>query len=304
MRKLALWGGQAALVAIVAWYLWSKLGPAWQQFSAAQLDLTIKPLWIGAAALTIFATYAVLIEAWRRVLLGWAQRIDYVPAVRIWCLSNLARVVPGRVWSVAGMAMMARGAGVEMWAAVGSAVVIQALAVATGVLVGAVLAPEAQTPVTVGVAVALAAAAMSPFVWPTLGNRLIGMVKPGFHLKPVARGPLINGAITTLVSWLSYGTALWLLAHGIFQTTTLTLDVAVGGFAVAYVLGLVAVFTPGGLVVREAVLTGILTPAVGASQALALALASRVLTTLTEGGSGLLALALRPRSKETVHEPS
>src|SRR5690242_16647352 len=147
MRKALLWGGQVALIAVVAWYCWSRIGPAWQEFSATSLNLVVRPVWIGAAVVTVLLTYGILIEAWRRVLVGWGQRIAYAPALRIWCLSNLARVIPGRVWSVAGMAMMARTTGVEAWAAIGSAIVIQALNVGTGVAIGAALTPQAQTPV-------------------------------------------------------------------------------------------------------------------------------------------------------------
>jgi hypothetical protein len=294
MRKALLWIGQAALFGVVAWYFWHALGPALQQFSTVQLNVAVEPGWIALAALTVLATYSVLIEAWRRVLVGWGQKLGYAQATRIWCLSNLARFIPGRVWSIAGMAMLAQAAGVQGWAAAGSAVVIQALAIGTGVVVAAGLAPDAQTPLGLTISVSLAAAALVPFVWPKLGERMIRLIRPTAEWRPVAGTALLSGGLTTLASWLTYGGALWLLARGLFPGTTLSLGVAVGGFAAAYVLGLVAIFTPGGLIVREMVLSGVLAPSLGPEQALVLALASRILVTLTEGGAGLAVLLIRP----------
>lgn len=298
MRRALLWGGQIVFIAVVGWFFWKTLGKTLEDFSSVRLDFTFHPWWIAASALTILLTYGVLIEAWRRVLVGWGQHLDYWPATRIWCLSNLARFIPGRVWSFAGMAMLARQQGVEIWAATGSAVVIQALNVATGVFVGAVLTPAAQTPVTIAIGIALAAAALTPFVWPQLGNRLLNFVKPGFHLKPVAMQALVLGAAITLAAWFSYGAAFWMLGRGLFSNSALTYGDATGGFAAASVLGFVALFTPGGLGVREMVLSTVLTPAMGAGQALALAVGSRVVTTMTEAGSGLLGFGLKPASKE------
>jgi hypothetical protein len=110
--------------------------------------------------------------------------------------------------------------------------------------------------------------------------------------------PLVHasqGAALTLAAWLTYGTAFWLLAAGLGVDAGLDLWTAVGVFALGYILGLAAVFAPGGIVVREAAFVALLTPVVGSGAALALSLASRVQLTLTEAGAALLALAVERR---------
>ena len=57
-----------------------------------------------------------------------------------------------------------------------------------------------------------------------------------------------------------------------------------------YVLGLLALFAPGGVGVREVVLIGLLTPALGAGGAVALSVASRIVLTLTEVAAPLVVL--------------
>ena len=50
-------------------------------------------------------------------------------------MSSLGKYLPGKVWAVAGMALMAQRAGIAPWAATGSAVVLQVLAIGTGAAV-------------------------------------------------------------------------------------------------------------------------------------------------------------------------
>ena len=66
---------------------------------------------------------------------AWGQRLEGWTAARIWTVSSLGKYLPGKVWAIAGMAMMAREAGVAPWAATGSAVILQMLAIGTGAAV-------------------------------------------------------------------------------------------------------------------------------------------------------------------------
>jgi uncharacterized membrane protein YbhN (UPF0104 family) len=75
---------------------------------------------------------------------------------------------------------------------------------------------------------------------------------------------------------------------------------ATGGFAAAYVLGYVALIAPGGIGVREMVLSTLLAPVMGAGPSVVLTLASRILVTITEAGTGLLAFGLKPAPKESA----
>ena len=84
------------------------------------------------AMLTVWAMYALLIAGWRAMLTAWGQRLDPWTAARIWTVSSLGKYLPGKVWAVAGMAVMAQRAGVGAGPATESAVVLQVLAIDTG----------------------------------------------------------------------------------------------------------------------------------------------------------------------------
>ena len=315
-RKILLWLGQLVLAVLVLGFVGRSIVSNWGELSSLDVTLHPKPLWIVMAAVTVWITYALLIEAWRRILLGWNQSLRFDQAVPIWCLSNLGRYLPGKVWSIAGLAVLAQRVGVAGWAAAGSALAMQALAVGTGALVVAIWAPTAAaptieassaarllSPVLLVISALVAFAAVAALAWKPLANIVARVAGPKFELRPLPASTALIAASVTLASWLAYGVAFWLLAHGLFDAGQLTLQVSIGVFAAGYIVGLLALFAPGGVGMRELVFIALLGPLMRYDVALALAVASRLLLTGTEIGAALVALALN-RKKEVVGEPS
>src|SRR5215208_2091215 len=114
----------------------------WQSLRAQPVDWELSAGWIAISVLVVFASYALLIEAWRRVVLSMGERLPFFTAARIWFLASLGKYVPGKVWAVAGAAVLARRAGVDPSAAVAGALVLQALALGSGAVVVALTARQ------------------------------------------------------------------------------------------------------------------------------------------------------------------
>jgi len=100
-----------------------------------------------------------------------------------------------------------------------------------------------------------------------------------------------------MLSWVTYGVAFWLLARGLGLAGALPVATAAGVFALGYILGLLALFAPGGVGVREVVIIGLLTPTLGAGGAVALSVASRALLTLCEAVAPLGVLLITGKTK-------
>ncbi|MFP5372546.1 MAG: UPF0104 family protein, partial [Actinomycetes bacterium] len=84
------------------------------------------------------------------------------------------------------------------------------------------------------------------------------------------------------LAWTLFGVHFYLLGVGAGGGLTPTLTDAIGSFALAMTAGLLAVASPSGLGVREAVLVASLSPFGGVGTALGVALASRLLLTLAD----------------------
>jgi uncharacterized membrane protein YbhN (UPF0104 family) len=296
-RKAWLWSVQAVAAGLVALFLGRALVRHWGEFRAIDLRLELRPGWLALSTVAVLATYVLQVASWRTVLRGWGQPLALTSAARIWCLANLGRYVPGKVWSVAGLVVLAQRAGVATWAATASTVAVQALGVGTAVALVAAAAPGAVSPLRLGVAAAAALGMLGVLAWPAAVRRLASVIPAAAAWHPLPPSSALRGAALTLAGWVTYGLAFWLLSRGVGVAPGLELRAAAGVFALGYILGLAALFAPGGVLVREAAFVALLTPLVGSGSALALTLASRVQLTLTEAAAALAALAVERSSQ-------
>src|SRR6059058_3714663 len=224
MRKGWWWSAQVAVAAVVALMVWRAVAKNWTEFRSLHVTLAPKAGWLALSVLAVFVTYAIQIESWRRILAGWAQRLGYGRAARIWLLVNLGRYVPGKVWSVAGLVVLAQRAGVESWAAGASAFAIQAIGLGSAVAVVAAATPSTAPPLRLVAAGIVAVATIALLAWERGARALSDLVGrggegrqagQGGQFRPLPLAAVAESAGLTVLSWLSYGVAFWLLARGL-----------------------------------------------------------------------------------------
>lgn len=279
----------------------------WSRLATQPVTWQITPLLIAASLVLTWLMYLVLVEAWRVMLTGWGEWLPLWPAARIWTVSSLGKYVPGQIWAIAGMAVMAQRAGVAPWAATSSSVLLQGLAVGTGACVLGVTGvsllepsfPQARL-ILLGL-VMVSAAGVALLMWPPFVRRALAVIKVEIGTGGVpAWDKVLFGTAANAIAWVGYGVALWLLARGLFSSVNLTLAQAIGAFTASYLAGFLALGVPDGVVVRETVFVSMVQATIGAPTALALALASRLLLTLAQFGAAapfLLSPAERTRAQ-------
>jgi glycosyltransferase 2 family protein len=261
----------------------------WQSLRAQPIEWRLSSGWILASVLVVFAAYGVLIEAWRRVVLSMGNKLGFFPAMRIWFLASLGKYVPGKVWSIAGAAVLAQRAGVDPSSAVAGALVLQALALGSGAVAVALTARDAFRSVGPGllpialVVVAGSVAGIAALASQRLLDRISRFLPRSLPpLRAVPLNMLALAFAANLLAWTAYGVALLFLARGMLPDVKLGLAQAVGVFTCSYLAGFIALFAPGGLGPRESVFLLLLAGDIGLKPAAGLALASRLLLTGTE----------------------
>jgi hypothetical protein len=263
----------------------------------------VRPRWTGVAgsALLVLGTYALLVQSWRTLVRAWGGRLGFVDAARIWAVSNLGRYVPGKLWSIGAMAVLAERAGVSPLVATGSAVVgtvVNLSASLAVVFLAGGDAARALFPQLGGWTGALPVLGilglvLTPLAMPTLIRAAARLTK---RTLPPARVPL--RALTVVVganvaSWVGYGLAFRWLAASLTSVSGGNHLAYVAVFAGSYLAGYLALVVPGGLLVREAFLTAGLVRLglADAPTAALLAVASRLWLTVLELAPGLAFLA-------------
>jgi hypothetical protein len=279
----------------------------WDELRAQPLEWSIEPGWLLLSAMLVWLMYGLLIAAWRMMLTAWGRGLDFWSAARIWTVSSLGKYVPGKVWAVAGMAVMAQQAGVGAGPATGSAIILQVLAIGTGAAVAALTGwsslrtayPGAQTGLAALLAISVVAAGV--LLWPSSVRRVLRVAAPDAAAAAPPAGAVLFGIAANTIAWLGYGLALWLLARGLLPGAGLSLLRAIAVFTASYLAGFLALFAPGGIGVREGVFILMLQGPIGIGAATALAIASRLLLTVTELGAAVPFLLFPRRRTRVAH---
>lgn len=291
------WALGLAIVVFVARYVIRN----WQEVRRADLQWQVSPILLLLAVAAVLLVFAILADAWRRMVAGWGRPLTWVAGARIWLLSSMGKYLPGKVWALAGMAVMSERQGIQPWAATASAVVLQILSFGTGAVVvalsGLTLLPARTTPGTAVLAV-LAAGSIgltALALWPPFTRRVLRLLVPSAEIGRVPAGSTVLGGVAAnLVSWIGYGLSFWLFARGTLPAAPLTPGESIGAYTASYLAGVIAPFAPGGLGVREGVLVLALRDRTGLANALALAAVARLGMTFAEVTAAVPFL-LRPR---------
>lgn len=308
---------QIALLVAVLWLAIDSIRGQWTQVRAQLVQLRLRWLWVGISGAIFLATYAVLVETWRRMLLAWRSSLGFWAAAGIWAISNLGRYVPGKVWQIGAMGVLAQRRGVSPIAATGSAILNTVVNVIAGFVVVAALGWQLLGQQSVGTRVAaLLFVVATGVVLATLPRVLPWLVRIASRVsgRDLSLGPLPSrviavAAVGNLVAWLLYGVAFAAFAKGILDQTNGNVAAYVAVYALSYLVGYLVLLAPAGIVVREASMVSLLVAARLAEpgQATVLAVTSRLWLTVLEIAPGALFLGLealrrRPLTSNADHE--
>jgi hypothetical protein len=202
--------------------------------------------------------------------------------------AQLAKYIPGSVWQYAGRAALANAHGIPMRpVAVSLPVEFTASAFAGGSMAAFLLGWWGAAVVVLLAGVMVLLERLAPF------------------RRPAVRAT-VRATLLYLPVWLVLGTSFWLCARGLLDIPVQDLALYVGAFSVAFLAGLFAVYAPGGLGVREAVLVALLAHRIGAGNALVVAAASRLMFVVVDVVlAGVATAALRRgRSRVDLASPA
>jgi uncharacterized membrane protein YbhN (UPF0104 family) len=287
-----------AVLAVVAGFFVATLAARWND--VISLKWRLEP-WLFAVATVLLALSYGLVACLWGLALGRAAGTGLATGARIWFLSNLARYVPGNVWSYVGAVELARREGVARRTTLAVMALTQVLSVGVAVAAGlpVLVAERARLgrPALLGALVVAAGTALAVL----FRRQLLDLARrrlPGFDpadLTPSA------GTVVLLVAgyalyWAVTGLAFAALVASLYPLAPGDVPVVVAAFAAAYAAGFLALLTPAGLGVREGVLVVALASVLPAGPALVVALLSRVWMMLVElAGAAIAHLADRRR---------
>jgi glycosyltransferase 2 family protein len=251
--------------------------------------------WAAVTGAVLLAACAMAASAfiWMAILrqLGAPTRARWVG---VFFQAQLGKYIPGSVWQYAGRTALARAHQIP----------VRPVAISLAVEFAGSMAGAAVLSLLVfgwwgaiAVPVVLVAVALALRLRSDASGRGAGRVA-------------LRTTSLYIAAWPLTGISFWLVGRALFDAPLRDMAVYVGAFAAAWAVGVIAVYAPGGLGVREAVLVAILRGKIGSADALVLAAASRVVLAFVDvvlAGSGALLLRRsvgRPPSNAALIPPS
>ena len=243
---------------------------------------------VAAAFGVVLVGLLVTMQMWRSLMTSSGSRVPFLAASRIFFVGQVGKYLPGAVWPV--LAQMELGQALRIPRRRSATVAVLALLVSLSA--GLLTAAAATAPILAGsvteqyrwafLAVPVLLVGLHPRVLNPLIDRLLRLAR-----RPPLEIPLSGRAIVTATGWAVLGWVLnglhvYLLAGHLGSASARTLLLAIGGYALAWCVGFLVVFAPAGAGVREVVLVASLTPVLSVGKATAVALASRLITTVAD----------------------
>jgi uncharacterized membrane protein YbhN (UPF0104 family) len=248
------------------------------------------PLLLSALCLTLI--YAARTLSFRLLLMGYARLGHFPPpdwsqmAVVAW-LPQLGKYVPGQVASIAGAVALLRKFGIGAVVGLSVVLVMDGLAVLTGVITGSplLLWQPVKTLLPHGwilciFIIVAGITLMVPGVYGKAINFVLVKTKrpPLQSMPPMANfvGPVLLG----FLQWVLAGLAIWLTALSVMEIPLYHLWIFIAIGAIGYTAGYLSPL-PGGLGVREFIFQGTLTYVIGPPAAVVV-ITVRLIQTLVE----------------------
>ena len=314
-RRWAVALAKAALTVALTWLIFRAAGVRLAE-AGSMIDWTlvrIDPVSLLASLVALAGAFALQAWLWARLLVQFGgPPVPLGVATSMILLANMGRYVPGKVFQLAGLTLLAKREGVSGVQAGVAAVTGQVLNLLAAAMVGGWAAYTVSTVseeagVGAGISTDVGAGLGAGLVVALGVVVLVGFGGAGRMLRWSLRRTGQEGRVALpgrkvlglcligyIAGWALYGLAFSLLARG--TGLGIPLATAITAFAGAYLVGYLVLFAPGGIGVREGGLILALAPVLGPQSSLMLAGLQRVWITAGELAGALGgAMVLRAR---------
>ena len=252
----------------------------WHEITHALGQLS--PLAIAGALVCVLAAQVGTLRTWQVLLAGLGSPLPATAAARVLFIGQLGKYLPGSVWPVLAQMELGTIHQVPRHRSASASVLTMLASLLTGLFAAAVTLPltgHADSYLWAYTAVPVLLVCLYPRVLRWGMNRLLRLARQPALDRPLSGPVLVQALAWSLSAWVCNGLQIYLLVP-VHSGTALLLSI--GGYAFAWCVGFLVVFAPGGFGVREVLLVTTLTPLAGAGTATAVALVSRVLTTVSD----------------------
>jgi hypothetical protein len=285
--RIFRFGFVALTLAFAAWYIVAH----WSGIRGGLSSIGLLSA-LGALACVLVALVCTML-VWRTLMASLGSPLSVGVASRVLFVGQLGKYLPGSVWPVLAQIELATEHKVPRARTAAASVINMCLSLLCALIVALLTLPfsHALARYWWGFLIVLP---LLVCLYPPMLNRLLRL---GF--KVLRRGPsdqalpgrVIGVAMTWYgVSWVFYGLQIYVMALRVGVRPASGLPLCIGAFALSWAIGFVTP-SPAGAGFRDVLLVVLLSTQMGAHDATAITLVSRVATTIADGVTAGVAVA-------------
>jgi uncharacterized membrane protein YbhN (UPF0104 family) len=211
---------------------------------------------LPALLVTIISLF-IPVFAWKYLLTILRSDLKISKAMRIWFISNLGRYIPGKVWQISGLIVLSNKEGVSKKVSSISVIYSQIVANSIALLLWVVFTFgdnnwKGNLLILIVILVSLSS---FPFIINKLVNIILIRMKKQKNEFVVSYSKFIIYVLSQLLNWLVMGLAFIIFINLFTDLSIFDHPTTLFILPISWTLGLLAIFAPGGIGVREGIMT-------------------------------------------------
>jgi hypothetical protein len=263
----------------------------WNQVKDA--PFTLQPVPFISATLLFVLSYFIQIWAWYLITLRLRIAVSMRETLESWFYSQMGKYLPGKVWLLLSRFYFYESKG-KSKKAISVALFVEAVTmiVAAGLMfLGALAFFKEVWPSYAGrqsqwlvLVFLLGFLSLHPRVLQKILNWALVRFKRGPVSLPISYPDILWILFVSIISWVVGGVGFYLFVDSVYPVAPQYVLFLTGALAISSTIGLIALFAPGGLGVREGALVYLLSLMMAAPVAVIISILSRIWMTLIEIG--------------------
>ena len=291
------------IVAVIFYFLIVNLIQNWQKIPFSSLRLNAANLAISFVFL--FVNFGIFVQGWRALIHRLGHRISFGNALWIISSSQIAKYIPGGIWFAVGRVYLGKSEKIRGEVVAFSVVVETGLTFLAGILLvllsfGVIGQKILGNFLFIVPAFFLFLIALYPPFLSRLMNIALRIIKrPAVELN-ISYSSILVLSIYFLGLWVAQVIGFYFLINAIYPIPISKIFDLTVVYILSWMTGFVVIFAPGGLGVREGMMTLLLSPMLPAPLAIAISFIARVWMTLFEIAVFLAGLLVRKLNKKKI----
>jgi hypothetical protein len=225
---------------------------------------------------------------WRSLLADLGSPLHLAPASGVLFVGQLGKYLPGSIWTVVAQAEVAARLGVPRRRSAVAGLLSVLLSALAGLTIGVVALPGlldaggSRWYLLLLLLLPIGAAGLHPRVLGPVIRLAFRLVRREPPEKDLSGRAIAVTALAFVAAWACLGAQVWVLVVDLGGDPSDAVVPSVFGYALAASVGMLAVFLPAGVVLREVVLVLLLEPVMGRTAAMAAVILSRFVVTVSD----------------------